>query len=87
MDAAGAAAALSGLLIGSEVGSAKAMFGTSHGEVILVGAGPLGALYAEALERAGYAARPVDAEAAVRRGLLEAARSIFGTDAERRARA
>jgi 2-dehydro-3-deoxygalactonokinase len=73
-----AAAALSGLLIGSEVGSAKGRFGSR--DVILVGSGALGALYTEALGRAGFAARTVDAEAAVRRGLLEAARTIFGSD-------
>jgi 2-dehydro-3-deoxygalactonokinase len=80
-----AAAALSGLLIGSEVGSARGRFG-SRSEVILVGAGPLGALYAEALRRAGYAPKTVDAEEAVRRGLGEAARAIFGMDADRRAK-
>jgi 2-dehydro-3-deoxygalactonokinase len=78
-----AAAALSGLLIGSEVGSAKGRFG-ARTEMILVGSGPLGALYGEALRRAGFAATTVDAETAVRQGLLEAARTIFGLGADRR---
>jgi 2-dehydro-3-deoxygalactonokinase len=77
-----AAAALSGLLIGSEVGSAKGRFGSR--DAILVGSGALGSLYAEALDRAGFTAKTVDAEAAVRRGLLEAARTIFGADARAR---
>jgi 2-dehydro-3-deoxygalactonokinase len=79
-----AAAALSGLLIGSEVGSAKGRFGSRS--VALVGSGALGALYAEALNRAGFTASLVDAEEAVRRGLLEAARAIFGLEADRRAK-
>jgi 2-dehydro-3-deoxygalactonokinase len=78
-----AAAALSGLLIGSEVGSAKGRFG-ARTEMILVGSGPLSALYGEALRRAGFAATTVDAETAVRQGLLEAARTIFGAGADRR---
>jgi 2-dehydro-3-deoxygalactonokinase len=81
-----AAAALSGLLIGSEVGSASAIFGKGR-TMILVGSGPLGALYAEALRRAGYDPATVEAETAVRRGLAEAARRNFGADAGRRATA
>ena len=83
MQPAEAAAALSGLLIGSEVASAKDQF-TTRRKTILVASGPLGALYAEALKRAGYVATPVDAEMTVRRGLAEAARNNFA-DAERRA--
>jgi 2-dehydro-3-deoxygalactonokinase len=83
----GAAAALSGLLIGSEIGAAKQQFGVLQNDVALVGSGPLGALYETALRHAGYSITVIDAEAAVRRGLLEAARSIFGGGAEWRARA
>jgi 2-dehydro-3-deoxygalactonokinase len=84
MSAEQAAGALSGLLIGSEVGSASAMFGTAR-RMVLVGSGPLGTLYAEALRRAGYQPTAVDAETAVRRGLAEAARRNFGGNAWRRA--
>jgi 2-dehydro-3-deoxygalactonokinase len=86
MAAEQAAAALSGLLIGSEVGSAGAMFGQAR-PVVLVGSGPLGLLYAEALRRAGYEPTTVDAETAVRQGLAEAARRSFGLDGARRASA
>jgi 2-dehydro-3-deoxygalactonokinase len=82
---AAAAAALSGLLIGSEVGSARARFGTAR-RTVLVGSGHLGALYAEALGRAGYDASPVDADTVVRAGLAEAARRNFGSTSVRAAR-
>ena len=77
MRPAEAAAALSGLLIGSEVASAKSMFGEQQKTVVLVVSGPLGDLYSEALSRAGFSAKLVDAETAVRRGLAEAARRNF----------
>jgi 2-dehydro-3-deoxygalactonokinase len=77
-----AAAALSGLLIGSEVASARAALGTG-GKTILVASGGLGDLYALALGRAGYSATRVDAETAVRNGLLQAARENFALDAGR----
>lgn len=77
MQPTGAVAALSGLLIGSEVASARDQFGAGHAKAILVASGPIGSLYEEALRRAGYAATLVDAETAVRRGLLEAARANF----------
>jgi 2-dehydro-3-deoxygalactonokinase len=86
MGADEAAAALSGLLIGSEIGSASAMFGKAR-PMVLVGSGPLGLLYAEALRRAGYAPTTVDAETAVRRGLVEAACRAFAIGGERRATA
>ena len=73
-----AAAALSGLLIGAEIGSAGAAFGWKKGEIALVGSGALSDLYSVALGIAGYRVRPVDAETAVRAGLLEAARQNFG---------
>jgi len=87
MQPADAAAALSGLLIGSEVASARHQFGTARETTVLVASGPLGGLYGEALKRAGYVATLVDAEMAVRRGLAEAARSNFILDADGRTEA
>jgi len=84
MEPAQAAAALSGLLIGSEVGSARALFGTGR-KTVLVGSGQLGALYGEALRRAGFNASPVDGDKVVRAGLAEAARRNFGGTAGRNA--
>ncbi len=71
---AGARAAdrLSGLLIGTEIAAAP-----PGAPVTLVAAGSLAALYARALGLAGRAVRTVDAEAAVRRGLLLAARQLW----------
>jgi 2-dehydro-3-deoxygalactonokinase len=85
MDPAQAAAALSGLLIGSEIGSSRLQFGTAR-KTVLVGSGQLGALYEEALRRAGYDASPVDADMVVRAGLAEAARKNFGVTAARSGR-
>jgi 2-dehydro-3-deoxygalactonokinase len=78
-----AAAALSGLLIGNEVGSARARFADAGSKIVLVASGPLGDLYATALARAGYSAIKADAEQAVRQGLLEAARLNFAFDGVR----
>ncbi|MDN2566405.1 2-dehydro-3-deoxygalactonokinase [Aquibium sp. A9E412] len=65
------AARLSGLLIGTEIAHARA--GLAPGETVtLIAAGALGALYRRALAVAGLAVRPVDAETAVRDGLLRA---------------
>jgi 2-dehydro-3-deoxygalactonokinase len=83
----GAAAALSGLLIGNEVGSARTQFADAGSDIVLVASGPLGDLYAEALARAGYTVTKVDAEQAVRKGLLEAARLNFALDGAARAKA
>jgi 2-dehydro-3-deoxygalactonokinase len=82
-----AAAALSGLLLGNEIASARVQFASAGTDIVLVASGGLGDLYAEALARAGYTATQVDAETAVRKGLLEAARRNFGLDAGRRATA
>jgi 2-dehydro-3-deoxygalactonokinase len=79
-----AAAALSGLLIGSEVAAARAAFATG-GKTILVASGGLGELYAQALGRGGYSATRVDADTSVRNGLLLAARHNFVLDAGRSA--
>ncbi|WP_378946270.1 2-dehydro-3-deoxygalactonokinase [Mesorhizobium sp. ANAO-SY3R2] len=69
-----AAAALSGLLIGAEIASATRRFGRRGAPVILVGSGPLGALYAEAMHLDGIAVEIADADAAVLAGLVAAAR-------------
>lgn len=77
MQPAQAAAALSGLLIGSEIGSARSLFGTAR-RTVLVSSGQLGALYGEALRRAGNEVSTVDADVVVRAGLAAAARRNFG---------
>ena len=74
LGAADAAACLSGLLIGGEIASASRRYGAGGAPVVLVASGALGALYAAALDIAGLAVRIVDADEAVRAGLVEAAR-------------
>jgi len=74
LGAADAAACLSGLLIGGEIASARGRYGAGDAPVVLVASGALGALYAAALDVAGLAVRIVDADEAVRAGLVEAAR-------------
>jgi 2-dehydro-3-deoxygalactonokinase len=69
-----AAARLSGLLIGGEIASARRRHGAGQEPVTLIASGALGALYHAAFDLAGLAIRPVDAEEAVRAGLLAAAR-------------
>lgn len=71
-----AAAALSGLLIGSEIASARQRFG-GGGDVVLIASGALGELYAEALRLSDFRVVPVDAEEAVRAGLFEAGSRNF----------
>lgn len=71
---ADAAACLSGLLIGGEIASAKRRHEAGKETVTLIASGALGVLYSAALGLAGLAIRPVDADEAVRTGLLEAAR-------------
>lgn len=78
---ADAAAKLSGLLIGSEIASARRLFDLPAGEVILVASGPLGTLYAAALKLAGCAVLQADADDAVRTGLFEAAKRLGWTGA------
>lgn len=73
-----AAATLSGLLIGSEIVSARQRFG--NGAVVLVASGAMAGLYAAALEAAGMEVTPADADEAVRAGLCEAARQTLGAD-------
>ena len=69
-----AAACLSGLLIGGEIASANRRYGANAAPVVLIASGALGTLYTEALGLAGLAVRAVDADEAVRAGLIEAAR-------------
>ncbi|HEV7253678.1 MAG TPA: 2-dehydro-3-deoxygalactonokinase [Mesorhizobium sp.] len=78
LSAQDAAATLSGLLIGSEIFSARSRFVTGTAPVLLVATGGLAALYAAALEMAGIAHRTVDADEAVLRGLFEAAHHLLG---------
>ncbi|PBB81504.1 2-dehydro-3-deoxygalactonokinase [Mesorhizobium sp. WSM3879] len=69
-----AAACLSGLLIGGEIASARRRYGVSGAPVVLIASGALASLYCAALGFAGLAFRVVDADEAVRAGLVEAAR-------------
>ncbi|WP_181701797.1 2-dehydro-3-deoxygalactonokinase [Chthonobacter albigriseus] len=67
---------LSGLLIGAEVGAA--LIGLDGNEpVILVATGKLARLYSAAVEAGGRTVRLVDADVAVRKGLLHAARRFW----------
>lgn len=66
------AAALSGLLIGAEIGSARRTYGT-NASVTLVGAGFLGGLYERALATGGFRHTLADGEELVRNGLHAAA--------------
>lgn len=68
-----AAASLSGLLIGAEIASATRAFAGDVGAVVLVASGAMRDLYAAALAIAGLKVEHVDADAAVRAGLIAAA--------------
>ncbi|MFN3548127.1 MAG: 2-dehydro-3-deoxygalactonokinase [Mesorhizobium sp.] len=70
-------ARLSGLLIGAEIAAARAMHGIGH-EVGLVATGTQAELYRTAFGLAGFRCRVLDGGALVRRGLLDAARAIWG---------
>lgn len=69
-----AAATLSGLMIGSEVASARRQFLHADRSVTLVASGTLATLYRRVLKIAGLEVRDLDADTAVRIGLFEAAR-------------
>ncbi|MBZ9677963.1 2-dehydro-3-deoxygalactonokinase [Mesorhizobium sp. ES1-1] len=69
-----AAACLSGLLIGGEIASARRRHGEGTASVVLIASGALATLYRTALGLAGLGVRAVDADEAVRAGLIEAAR-------------
>jgi 2-dehydro-3-deoxygalactonokinase len=73
--AADAAGTLSGLLIGAEIAAAQKLFAmTEGGKVVLVASGAMHDLYAAALAIAGQQVITVDADEAVRAGLISAAR-------------
>lgn len=74
--AQGHASRLSGLLIGAEIAAATAAF-KGNEPVTLVASGALARLYERALQLAGCAIRRVDADEAVRSGLLKAARQLW----------
>jgi 2-dehydro-3-deoxygalactonokinase len=77
------AARLSGLLIGVEL--AGALKGVDQANaVVLVGSGRLGALYRSALQSLGLAVRYCDADDAVRRGLMSAARVFWQGEGAKR---
>ncbi len=74
-----AAARLSGLLIGSEIASARRIFKPEGDKIILVASGALGSLYAAALKLSGCVVLQADADEAVRTGLFETARRLGWT--------
>ncbi|TIT57006.1 MAG: 2-dehydro-3-deoxygalactonokinase, partial [Mesorhizobium sp.] len=61
-------------LIGGEIASARRRHGAGATSVVLVASGALAVLYQAALGLAGLGLRTVDADEAVRAGLIEAAR-------------
>ena len=71
-----ASAALSGLLIGTEIAAARRQFEARDNELLLVASGRMASLYGRALSFAGIATRVIDADVAVRAGLTQAARAI-----------
>ena len=77
VDGAEAADELSGVLIGAEVGGM--VEDAAGAEILLVAAGKLAGLYGAAIEASGLSLRIVDADAAVRGGLLHAARHLWPT--------
>lgn len=74
------AARLSGMLVGGEIGAARLRLGGME-TVTLVASGTLGGLYRAAFHAIGLGVETVDAEAAVRAGLLRAARRLWGEPA------
>ncbi|MGI4975813.1 MAG: 2-dehydro-3-deoxygalactonokinase [Janthinobacterium lividum] len=72
-----AAAMLSGLLIGAEVGGARPGGEAVAGEVVLVAQGVLAERYGAALRGVGCAVRVLDAEELSRDGLLHVARRVW----------
>lgn len=72
-------AELSGLLIGSEIAGALRLLGHG-GRVTLIASRPLATPYRQVLDLAGLGVETVDAEEAVRRGLLLAARRLWSQD-------
>jgi 2-dehydro-3-deoxygalactonokinase len=75
-DEAHSSAALSGLLIGTEIRDASAMLGQTGCDIHVIGSGSLSALYHAALSVAGFTPHTEDGSALVRAGLLSAASYI-----------
>lgn len=71
-----AAAGLSGLLIGSEIAAARHRLKFAGGPVVLVASGAMRDLYETALALATLDVTTVDADEAVRAGLIEAAQHL-----------
>jgi 2-dehydro-3-deoxygalactonokinase len=69
-------AALSGLLIGTEIRDASAILKQTGGDIHIIGSGSLSALYHAALSVAGFAPQIQDGSALVQAGLLDAANQI-----------
>ena len=78
-DAAQSSAALSGLLIGTEIRDASAVLGAESGEIHIIGSGSLGLLYQAALSVAGFNPHIQDGSALVRAGLSSAANHHLNT--------
>lgn len=72
-DASQSSAALSGLLIGTEIRDASAILGQKECDIHVVGSGALGLLYKAALTLAGFTPQIEDGSVLVRAGLLCAA--------------
>ena len=75
-DSANASAALSGLLVGTEIRDASALLDQNSGAIHIIGSPKLGALYEAALSVAGFDPQLQDGDALVRAGLLSAARQL-----------
>ena len=69
-----AAAMLSGLLIGAEIAACRERFGAGRPAVTLIASGSMRRLYQRALSQADIQHGCIDADEAVRRGLVAAAR-------------
>ncbi len=76
VNTAESSAALSGLLIGTEIRDASAILSQAGGDIHIIGSGSLGALYHAALSIAGFAPHSHDGSVLVRAGLLSAAIQI-----------
>ena len=72
-------AALSGLLIGTEIRDASAILEATNGAIYIIGSGSLGLLYQAALSIAGFTPHIEDGSALVRAGLLSAAHHFQNT--------
>jgi 2-dehydro-3-deoxygalactonokinase len=76
-----AASTLSGLLIGAEIAAARAAFRIDSGKIVLIASGAMHDLYDTALGLAGLEVVAVDADDAVRTGLVSAAHHTISRDA------